>query len=122
MEHDREAGDQLPLPLKIVLLPLWWFVHLFMLLAAVAGLWFVLIGLSSFFADPGELTLLGEPVETNMQKVLFTFVGAMQALWGIGFCVLSWRRYVWAPLLLFVVVVVLLMILGAATGLRSVLG
>jgi hypothetical protein len=29
MDDDREAGDQLPLPLKIVLLPLWWFIHLF---------------------------------------------------------------------------------------------
>jgi hypothetical protein len=122
MDDDREPGDRLPLPLKLVLLPLWWFVHLFMLLAVVSGVWFVVVGLSSFFADPGDLTLLGEPVETNMQKVLFTIVGALQALWGIGFCVLSWRRYVWAPLLLFAVVVGILMVLGAVTGLRTILG
>jgi len=123
MESNPPQRRQLPLGLRVVLLPLWWLITLLMLLSAVLGLACVVVGVISFFVEGGFLgmRLGGEAVLTVTQKVLFTSVGAAVGVAGIGFWWLRQRGYVVGALIVYALLLALVLAIGWFTGSSSII-
>jgi hypothetical protein len=98
--------------------------HVFMLIAGLCGLNFVVVGLLSFFVDLGEWgpRLGGEFAETVPQKVAFISVGAAVTAASIIFFWLNARNRSGAAVLLFVVMLVTFWVLGWITGIHDLNG
>jgi hypothetical protein len=124
MENKPVQRRQLPVVLRVILLPLWGLICGLMLLSAIIGLGCVVLGTISLFVDLSgflEMHLGGESVRTATQKVLFTAVGAVLAITGIGFWWLSRRGYVVGALLCYAVLLALFLAMAWATGRTDVI-
>jgi len=123
MESNPPQRRQLPLGLRVVLLPLWWLITLLMVLSAVLGLVCVIVGVISFFVEGGFLgmRLGGEAVQTPTQKVLFISVGAAVGVAGIGFWWLRQRGYVVGALIVYALLLAFVLAIGWFTGGSSII-
>lgn len=97
---------------------LWLLVCLVMLATALLGLACVVVGLISLFIEGPflELRLVGEIVQTTMQKLLFTAFGAVLCLSGIGFWWLRGRGYVVGAVVVYALLVALVFLLHWVSG------
>src|SRR5262249_13831504 len=96
MENKSTQPGSLPVGLRVILLPLWWLISLFMLLVAILGLITIAVGVISLFVEGGfaGMHLGGEAVRTTTQKLLFTAFGLALCISGIVFWWLRQRGYV----------------------------
>ena len=58
---------------------------------AVIGPLFIVLGIRSFFVDPGgSLRMFGEPVQTTTQKIVWTLLNLVIGALGVWF--VAWHR------------------------------
>jgi hypothetical protein len=118
MDTKPDRRREIPMILQALGGLIWGMMCLVMALSAVLGLVCFIVGGISLFVEhwPLELSLAGRPVQTTMQKALFTFAGAVIFTIGVAFWWLRRRGSVLAAVLLYVYVVLLGLALAWATG------
>jgi hypothetical protein len=119
MDNKPVPRRQLPMVLQVPLLLLLGVICGFMVLAGLIGLCCVVLGLISLGVDlSGTLTiqLAGAEVRTTTQKLLFTALGAVMALAGVGFVWLARRDHLGRALILWALFLGGFALIGWLTG------